>query len=64
MIKELIKIRIKKGLSQRKLAKLSGLTQPNVCRIEKGGNITLSNLMKLAEALNVEFKIHEKDKKG
>ena len=36
LIGELIKVRQEKGISQKKLAKLSGVKQPIIARMEKG----------------------------
>lgn len=45
--------REKKSLSQRQLSKLSGVMQPEICKIENGlGNPTLTTLEKLAKALD------------
>lgn len=55
MASNLEKIRIEKGLSQNRLAELSGVHQQTISRIEKGG--TLQNLRqatKLAKALGCD----------
>jgi transcriptional regulator with XRE-family HTH domain len=48
-------LREARGLSQARLAKLSGVAQPTISRLEAGllGTINLKNLEKLARALGV-----------
>lgn len=48
-------VRESKGLSQARLAKLSGVAQPTISRLEAGklGTINLKHLEKLARALGV-----------
>jgi predicted transcriptional regulator len=58
-IQSIIARRIELELSQRQLAKLTGMQQPAICRIESGDeNITIDTLFKVAEALqlDIEFK--------
>ncbi|MDU1202525.1 MAG: helix-turn-helix transcriptional regulator [Clostridiales bacterium] len=47
--------RIKKGLSQRQLAKLCGVCQNTIVKIEKGeiDTVIVQNLKKVAEVLGV-----------
>lgn len=49
--------RIKKGLSQRDLAKLCGVCQNTIVKIEKGeiDTMLVQNLKKVAEVLEVDF---------
>jgi transcriptional regulator with XRE-family HTH domain len=50
--------RIDKGLSQTRLAKLMGVSQPVIARIESGEHSpTLETLIKLANALDIEIVI-------
>ncbi len=49
-------VRTKKGMSKYRLAKLSGLDYVTITKIEKGGDVKLSNLRKIAKALEVEVK--------
>lgn len=50
------KLRIDKGLSQRKLAKLTGIEQANICRWENSLNTpTATQLAKLAYILQFDF---------
>ena len=44
-------IRNEKGISRYRLAKLSGLDYVTITKIEKGGDVKLSNLRKIAKAL-------------
>ncbi len=53
----LVTIRMKKGLSQRALAKLSKISQVTIARIETGVyDPRLSTLRKLAKALKVKVR--------
>jgi len=59
MIQSLIERRNELRLSQVKLAKIIGMQQPAISRLENGGgNTTISTLFKVADALDldVEFK--------
>ena len=49
-------VRLKKGMSRYRLAKLTGLDYASIMKVEKGGDIRLSNLRKIAKALGVEVK--------
>ena len=50
------KIRLKKGMSQEKLAELAGLHRTYVSSVERGErNISLINIEKLAVALDVSM---------
>lgn len=50
--------RNKKGLSQEKLAELAGLSNATVKDLERGtGNITLKNLYKIAQVLDLNLGI-------
>jgi transcriptional regulator with XRE-family HTH domain len=54
----LVRYRADLDLSQRELAKLLELKQPQVARLERGDvNPTLETLMRLAGALEIEFTI-------
>jgi transcriptional regulator with XRE-family HTH domain len=46
-----------KGLSQRELAGRAGLTQAQVSKVENGGDLTISSLVELARALELELKL-------
>ncbi|MSQ71730.1 MAG: XRE family transcriptional regulator [Betaproteobacteria bacterium] len=47
--------RLSLGLSQVEVARRSGIQQRQVSLFERGGDVTLSTLLKLALALDVEF---------
>jgi len=47
--------RIALGLSQAEAARRSGIQQRQVSTFERGGDVTLSTLLKLAQALDVEL---------
>jgi ribosome-binding protein aMBF1 (putative translation factor) len=54
----LVRYRTDRGLSQRDLAKLLEMRQPQVARLERGDvNPGLETLMRLAGALDIEFAI-------
>ena len=46
--------RLSLGLSQAEAARRSGIQQRQVSTFERGGDVTLSTLLKLAQALDVE----------
>jgi transcriptional regulator with XRE-family HTH domain len=59
IIQSIVARRIELSLSQRELARLIGMQQPAICRIERGdNNITVGTLFRVADALNldIEFK--------
>ena len=59
IIQTLIARRNELSLSQRELARLIGMQQPAICRLERGdNNITVGTLFRVAHALNldIEFK--------
>ena len=47
--------RLALGLSQIEVARRSGIQQRQVSTFERGGDVTLSTLLKLAQALDVEL---------
>jgi len=47
--------RLAMGLSQSEAARRSGIQQRQVSLFERGGDVTLSTLLKLAQALDVEL---------
>lgn len=58
-IQAIITRRNELSLSQRQLARLSGILQPAICRLESGDeNITVETLFKITNALklDIEFK--------
>jgi DNA-binding XRE family transcriptional regulator len=59
IIQSIVARRIELSLSQRELARLIGMQQPAICRIERGDkNITVGTLFKVTDALklDIEFK--------
>lgn len=58
IINQYITIRKEKGLSQEKVAELSGIARTNIIRIEAKRNIpTIEILTKLAEAIDMELEV-------
>jgi len=51
----LVKARKEAGLSQRALARRSGVMQNVISKAERGGDVVLSTLWRLARALDVEI---------
>lgn len=61
LISELIRIRIKKGLTQEELAKKVGTKQSAIARIESGNtNPSFNSIEKILQAMNVELCIRLK----
>ena len=59
IIQAIIDRRNQLSISQRELARLTGMRQPAICRLERGdNNITVGTLFRVAAALNldIEFK--------
>jgi transcriptional regulator with XRE-family HTH domain len=52
-VDKLKELRIDKGLSQRRLAELAGVTQTTVWKIEHGGRANAATLKKLGDVLGV-----------
>lgn len=64
IIDQYIAIRKKKGLSQEKIANLSGIARTNIIRIEAKKNVpTIEVLAKLAEAIDMELEVRFVEKK-
>jgi DNA-binding XRE family transcriptional regulator len=57
LIRELIDLRIKRGLSQRELAKRAGMKQPTLARVESGKTASLRTLRRVADALNADVRV-------
>ena len=58
LIRDILFRRSELNLSQMELAKLVGTRQPAISRLERGdGNITISTLYKIADALNADLEI-------
>jgi DNA-binding XRE family transcriptional regulator len=55
------RLREERGLSQRDLAKIVGIKQPQIARLEKGDHLpTLETLLRLADALSARVIIGPK----
>lgn len=62
-IKEITSLRTVKGLSQQDLAKITGIKQPIISRMEQGiTNPRLDTVIKIVEALGHELTLIEKEK--
>jgi len=58
LIRDVLLRRSEQNLSQAQLAKLVGTRQPAISRLERGdGNITISRLRRVADALNADLDI-------
>lgn len=58
VIDQYIAIRKAKGLSQEKIADISGIARTNIIRIEAKRNVpTIEVLVKLAEAIDMELEV-------
>lgn len=57
--KEVIKLRLKAGMTQKELAKKAKTSQPAIARLESGSyrNVSMNFLRKVGYALNVEPRI-------
>ena len=61
LIKAIIARRNEMSMSQRKLARLVGMQQPAICRLERGDkNITIDTLFKVAHVLDLEIECKPK----
>lgn len=57
LIRQLINLRIKRGLSQRQLAKRAGMQQPSIARLEGGRGGSLRTLRRIADALDARVEV-------
>jgi DNA-binding XRE family transcriptional regulator len=57
LIRQLIDLRLKRGLSQRELARRAGMQQPTIARLESGQTASLKTLRRLADALGADVKV-------
>lgn len=56
IIQSIVARRIGLSLSQRDLARMTGMQQPAICRIERGdNNITVGTLFRVANALDLDI---------
>lgn len=61
IIKKITDLRIQKGLSQNDLAKITGIKQPIISRMEQGiTNPRLDTVTKIVDALEHELTLKEK----
>ena len=62
-ITEIVKLRLNKNITQKELANLTGIPQPNIARFEKNTHsASLSTTIKILNSLGYKIKI-EKNKK-
>ena len=60
LISEIIKVRLEKKITQSKIAKLTGISQPNITRFEKNiHSASLSTTIKILNALGYKLKIEK-----
>lgn len=63
IIKKITSLRTEKGLTQHDLAKITGIKQPVIARMEKGTtNPRLDTVIKIVDALEHELTLIEKGK--
>ena len=63
IIKKITNLRTQKGLSQNDLAKITGIKQPVISRMEQGiTNPRLDTVTKIVDALEYELTLKEKEK--
>ncbi len=61
LIAEIAKLRISNGITQSELARLTGISQPNIARFEKNiHSASLSTTIKILNALGYKFEISKK----
>ncbi|NQT05777.1 MAG: helix-turn-helix domain-containing protein [Dehalococcoidia bacterium] len=61
IIQAIITRRNELSISQRDLAKMTGMHQPAICRLERGdGGTTIETLVKIAGALNMDVDVRPK----
>jgi DNA-binding XRE family transcriptional regulator len=65
IIQTIIARRNELSLSQRDLARMVGMQQPAICRLERGdNNITIGTLFRVAQALNLDIEFKPKEPIG
>ena len=63
LIMEIVKLRMDKGLTQKELADMTGISQPNIARFEKNvHSASLSTVLKILNSMGYKLSI-EKVKK-
>jgi DNA-binding XRE family transcriptional regulator len=62
IIQTIIARRNELAISQRELARMLGMQQPAICRLERGdNNITIGTLFRVAKALELEIQFKPKE---
>jgi DNA-binding XRE family transcriptional regulator len=62
IIQTIIARRNELSLSLRDLARMAGMQQPAICRLERGdNNITIGTLFRVAQALNLDIEFKPKE---
>mgnify|MGYP000219959524 FL=1 len=56
MVIKLRKIRLAKGISKYRIAKETGMQYQTIDAVEKGGDLRVSTLIKIAKVLDVDVK--------
>jgi DNA-binding XRE family transcriptional regulator len=64
LIRQLIDLRIQRGLSQRQLAERAGMKQPSIARLESGRTANLLTLRRIADALDADVRISIEPRPG
>jgi DNA-binding XRE family transcriptional regulator len=65
MIQAIIARRNELSLSQRQLARMVGMQQPAICRLERGDqNITVGTLCRVADALDMDLSVHARSREA
>lgn len=57
LIRQLVDLRIRRGLSQRQLAERAGMKQPSSARLESGRTANLQTLRRIADALDADVRV-------
>lgn len=60
--KYIIEAREKKGITREQLAKSTGLTYNFIRMFEKGGNISIANLLRIVDCLDLSLLVYSKKK--
>ena len=61
LIMEIVKLRMKENITQKSLADLTGIPQPNIARFEKNTHSSsLTTVIKILNSLGYELKIEKK----
>ncbi len=57
LIRQLVALRLKRGLTQRQLAERTGMKQPIISRIESRRAASLKSIQRMADALDAELQV-------